>query len=420
MNIWLIQTGEQLPVKENVRKMRTALLADKLTERGHSVVWWASAFDHLRKSWVFDKDCDVELNENYKIKIIKAIGYKKNISLSRYIDYKIVARKFEKTIQGERRPDIIIASMPSYDLAYNAVMFARRNDIKILVDIRDQWPDIFLKYFPSSLRWFARLVLYKDFSKVKQVMTKADALIAMMDDLLEWGLAYAQREKTWRDRVFYLGCKKESDINNDSGRIQDLMIKIRNKFVVLFVGTFATFHNPSILIDCAARLVKSDIIFVLAGDGELFDQIKRKALSLPNVILTGWLNQKEIASLLKHSHAGVCPTPGRHDMMFLPNKAFMYFSASLPVLTAFDGPLRDILERHQAGFYYEPQDAETLVEKIKVLYKNKELYNRMSRNALKMFNDEFDADKIYEEYADHIERIAGDYYVKRKGVNEPC
>ncbi|MEM3112422.1 MAG: hypothetical protein QXY90_05215 [Candidatus Anstonellales archaeon] len=37
MNIWLIQIGEILPLEEKARKMRTALLADKLVERGHKV-----------------------------------------------------------------------------------------------------------------------------------------------------------------------------------------------------------------------------------------------------------------------------------------------------------------------------------------------------------------------------------------------
>lgn len=39
LNVWLVQTGEPLPLKGNVRKMRTGLIADKLLERGHSVYW---------------------------------------------------------------------------------------------------------------------------------------------------------------------------------------------------------------------------------------------------------------------------------------------------------------------------------------------------------------------------------------------
>ena len=58
MNVWLIQSGEPLPVNAGIRKMRTALLADVLMERGHSVYWWSSAFEHQRKIWLSQKDRD--------------------------------------------------------------------------------------------------------------------------------------------------------------------------------------------------------------------------------------------------------------------------------------------------------------------------------------------------------------------------
>ncbi|MFX0200046.1 MAG: glycosyltransferase WbuB, partial [Candidatus Hodarchaeota archaeon] len=62
MNIWLIQIGEALPVKAGIRKLRTAYLADKLIQRGHDVLWWASAFDHFEKRWLYDNDKEVTLD----------------------------------------------------------------------------------------------------------------------------------------------------------------------------------------------------------------------------------------------------------------------------------------------------------------------------------------------------------------------
>ena len=55
MNIWLIKIGETLPFDCKARKLRTAILSKKFIERGHSVLWWASAYDHLKKEWVFQK-----------------------------------------------------------------------------------------------------------------------------------------------------------------------------------------------------------------------------------------------------------------------------------------------------------------------------------------------------------------------------
>lgn len=63
MNIWLIQTGEPVPVGDNIKKMRTAILADKLVERGHSVLWWVSAFDHFKKDWIFKRDTGLTIKD---------------------------------------------------------------------------------------------------------------------------------------------------------------------------------------------------------------------------------------------------------------------------------------------------------------------------------------------------------------------
>ena len=48
MHIWLIQIGEPLPLGNRTRLMRTGLLAEQFLARGHTVLWWASAFEHHR------------------------------------------------------------------------------------------------------------------------------------------------------------------------------------------------------------------------------------------------------------------------------------------------------------------------------------------------------------------------------------
>lgn len=43
---------------------------------------------------------------------------------------------------------------------------------------------------------------------------------------------------------------------------------------------------------------------------------------------------------------------------------------------------------------------------IKDFMTDKGLYAKMSANVQKVFEEMFDADKIYEKYAEHIERVA--------------
>ncbi len=405
MNIWLIQIGEILPLDKKEKKMRIALLADKLVERGHNVLWWTSAFDHFKKDWVFKEDTLIDIKERYKIYALKGIGYKKNISLSRFIDHRIIAWKFKRFAPKMPKPDVIVASMPPHDLACEAVMFAKKNNIPVLVDIRDPWPDIFLNHIPLKFRGLAKIALYKDFRMIKKIMQMADGLIAVTNTFMEWGLNYAGREKNSFDRVFYLGYKKPSisHISKAKERFLPIFENLKDKFIVFFVGTIASYHNPSTLLKVAERLSEHNIYFVIAGDGEFLRQLKKISTTLSNVFLTGWLNQDEIEFWLQQSKIGVCPTTKEIDLF--PNKAFTYLSAGLPIISAFQGDLREIIEKYQIGFYYPPNDVDAIAECIMKLYNNPELYKKMSENAGRVFDEMFDADKIYTEYAEHIEKV---------------
>jgi glycosyltransferase involved in cell wall biosynthesis len=387
------------------------VLADKLTERGHNVLWWASAFDHFGKKWIFSKDMEFQVNERLRIKALKGMGYRKNISLSRFIDHRLIAWKFRKFAHGVEKPDVIVASMPSYDLAFEAARYAKKYGIPVIVDIRDQWPDIFIENVPQRFRGMARMILKREFLMVKSLLGMADGLLSMTDPLLKWGLSYAGREKTWKDNVFYLGyLKGEVSHDQHGGKIYELGKALSGKFVVTFVGTFGTYHNPSLLIDCAKEFEGQDIRFVLAGDGELLQELKEKASSLSNVFFPGWLDQHQITVLLKHSHIGVCTSGQIENKVFFPNKAFAYLAEGLPILSSFRGEIEEIIGKYKVGYSYD--NLESLVKGIKALYNNSHLYREMSANALRLFTDKFDADKIYVEYAQHVERIAKDNYKK--------
>jgi glycosyltransferase involved in cell wall biosynthesis len=174
--------------------------------------------------------------------------------------------------------------------------------------------------------------------------------------------------------------------------------------VVTFLGTFVRNNNPSILIECAQRLKDRSIVFVLGGDGELLTEMKKRAGGLPNVFFPGWLHEEDMRALLRCSHIGVCPTNQERDAF--PNKAFAYLSAGLPILSAFRGELRDIIEKRQIGFYFSYDDVIALASSIARLDEDRTLYRKMAKNAKNVFDEMFNADTIYRNYADYIEMMS--------------
>jgi glycosyltransferase involved in cell wall biosynthesis len=306
------------------------------------------------------------------------------------------------------RPDVIVASLPPHDLAYESVRFGREHGIPAIVDIRDPWPDIFLNHVPPNLRTIARSVLHDDFKMVEATMKNADGLVSVSSDFMEWGLKYADREKSSADRIFHLGHQKRHvlDESRAIGRFERLIPLLKKKFIVIFIGTISKgYHDPSILLEVAEKLADhEEIYFVIAGDGSLLDELKRHSRHLHNLAFTGWLDQDEMAFFLKQARIGVCPCAVEESLP--TNKTAAYLSAGLPVISAFQGEIRTIIEEKRIGFYYPPQDEDTLASHIKELYNDPELYRQMSGNAEKVFRELFDADNIYREYAEYVEKMA--------------
>lgn len=410
LKVWLLQIGEPLPLDNTIKLMRTGLLAEELVCRGHEVTWWTAAFDHTSKKWqsIFEREQPVRLKQNYDIIGLKGIGYKRNISWQRYVDHRLVARDFAKKAVSQERPDVIVTSMPPHDLSHAAVTFAQKNKVPVIVDIRDPWPDAFFYGVHPLLQTGLRTALLYDFFMIKKALRKADSLIAATNPLLEWGLRYAQRQRSLSDEIFPLGYKKIriSDQKKLKDRFLSIENLLKNKFIVLYLGALsANYHNPFIVLAAAERLKEQeDVHFIIAGDGELYAPLKTAAEKLSNVTLTGWLNREEIEYVLSYAKVGVCPTTITVNQT--SNKIYMYLSAGLPLISSFHGDSKEIVEQRKAGFYYEPNDLDSFVYYLRRLFQEKQLYQQMSINAARTYAELFDADKIYKAYADYVENSA--------------
>jgi glycosyltransferase involved in cell wall biosynthesis len=385
--------------------MRTAILADKLIAEGHSVIWWASAFEHQGKHWIANHDRDFILSRKYKIKAVKGMGYKKNVSISRYLDHYVIARKFARQVHRHQKPDIIVASMPCNQLAYKAAQFARKNGIPILIDIRDFWPDIFYSKLPKIIENnIGKIIFLYDELQLKKSLHAADGLISISAGGLNWGLKKIGRQLTDNDKVFYHGYQRQKGFSHSFNKMLE---GFGDKKIITFIGTFGKSYEIDILIEAARRYKNygnKDTIFVLAGKGEQYDHAVKTTKCLDNLIFTGWLKADEIKSLLRKSYAGVAPCISFTDSF--PNKVFEYLSEGLPVISSLVGEFEDIINRYKIGINYKVGDCDGFYQAVKCLTENKEMKDKLTENAKGFFKKHCDAVKIYQQYVKHIEKIA--------------
>jgi glycosyltransferase involved in cell wall biosynthesis len=347
------------------------------------------------------------LGGRLRIKFIRGLGYKGNISIGRLRDHRKVAAGFRRmagALVHDHIPDAVIASLPPHDIAYEAVRFANTHRIPVAVDVRDPWPDLFADHAPAVLSPLVKPALAQDYRMSHITIRGADALMTVSDDLMRWARETGARKADSRDTILPLGYLKNPPPPTEL--VERIGAGLREKFVVFFVGTIsAGYHDPSILIDAAKALShRQDIHFVIAGDGTLLPELKQKAGGFSNVTFPGWIDYAYTGVYLCLAGAGVCPAT--REVSLPTNKAYAYLSAGLPILTSFSGELRDELESYGAGWYCQPGDLRALTRAIEKLADEPDTRAAMSSGAVRLFDDRYDARAIYARYADDIEGLA--------------
>jgi len=361
---------------------------------------------------------DIEV-EHYTLRILHAGRYKSNHSFARYLHHRRLAKLFSVEARKREKPDIIIAGMPIHYCAFEAVKYADENYVPIVVDVRDYWPDIFLRSFPKKFEWVGRLIFRTDFRVTKFALQNATVIVSMMSHLLEWALRrYAERNQTPDDRVFFIGGDDSNGkrVEDASELFPEIRVQIDGRFVINYIGSFSHLNQPLAVIEAVKYLNamghKDRILLLLAGQGDYYERCVRAAKGHDNVVFLGWLNADKIAALNSISSVGIFPSG--QEFAF-PNKVFSYLGGGLPVLSSERGDLNRLLEKYGAGFYFDIADRTQLAQKILELSKlDQKSFQTISDNAKSLFRECLMASKIYKEYADHVESVARKWHCSRE------
>jgi glycosyltransferase involved in cell wall biosynthesis len=414
MIAWLATVGEQLPIDSgDSRLMRTGTLARFLVGGGHSVVWWTSTFNHVHKHHRFQTDKEVVIDSRLSIHLLHGTGYSHHVSLRRALDHAIVAAKFAKISRTRPRPDLIVASLPTLELAAACCAFGRRNGIPVILDVRDLWPDAFVEVLPKTLRPFAAPAVFGFRHLARFCCRNAQAIIGPAERYVEWGINHAGRGRTTWDRQFpfaYPSIKPSSEAILEAEKFWNVLgiSRTQGEFYICFFGLLGRQFALDTVIE-SARILRDSyprIRLILCGDGDHSGFYKTLAKNCNNVIFPGWVGAAQIWSLMRMSAIGVAPY--RPNALFndhLPNKPIEYLSANLPVLASVHGALGSLLEGHDCGVVYDSGSAHDLARTIAGLHDNPDRLNIMAANAGHVYNQYFVAEQIYPEMVRFMEMI---------------
>ena len=361
MKVWLVTAAEPIP-SDGVRPMRFMGLARALAGRGHEVTLWTQTFFHHTKRHRFPVDTEYEA-EGYRVVVLRAFGYRRNVSLRRYASHWRFAQRLAAEMPARPAPDVVVASLPPLDTVAAAADYCAPRAIPFVVDVIDPWPDVFVDLLPPAMRPVGRMLSTPLARRAKSIFARATTVTALSAQYVDWAQRLAA-PRALPGNVFYPAADIEAfdRLAGAPARPPE-----SRPLRVVYAGALGRAYDLDCVIDCARLLADGDAPaaeFLIAGDGPERRRLEQRAAGIPNVRFLGWLNAVELAAVLKTSDLGLaCYRRGASQTVTY--KLFEYLAAGLPVVCSLEGEMGELIDREGVGHRYRAEDPTDLARVIR-------------------------------------------------------
>lgn len=358
---------------------RLSYVAKTFAEANYKTTLITSDFDHHSRSF---REENKIFNTTYDTKLIHEIGYENNISFKRIFSHIIFAKnikKFLNLIPNNQVPDLIYVTMPFSLTTLACKGYCRKHKIPLIVDVIDLWPEAFIGItkIPKVL---SKLMVLPWQILSNRAYKVADAIVSHNYTYLNRALKTINKKIP--SEMVYLGTDVEF-VNKSKIKYGNNIIKEDDEFWVAYVGGLAENYDLDTMIYSVDKLKKKgihNIKLMFLGTGTYETKLRNLAESLNvNYYITGRIEySKLIAYLCK---CDIAVNAIKNSIIVISYKTNDYFSAGLPIINSSTGELEQLLEKHNAGLYYETGNVDMLSQAIEKLYLDKDLLLLMKSNS---------------------------------------
>lgn len=409
MNIWFVEIGEPLPLEKGKRLLRYGTFTAWLAAHGHSVTWWACDFSHAVKAHIAPTG-EHTLPSGVRLMVLPGPGYLSNVSFARFRHHRAYAETLAKAIDAENtKPDLIICPIPTVENAGVIADYAQKNNIPLILDIRDEWPDDLVKRFPKLVRPLAKIWMSPLYRAARKAARQAKSITGVTKMQRDYGLSLANRKEGKNDTVFYLGYSRQpvsAPARSEASawwRAQGLRPDAKT---AAFAGTIGVSFDFTPILAAARRLKtegRHDIQFVLAGDGGSRAKLIEDAGDLVGdlILIPGWVDQARIDALLSQSILALAPYIPNTSMS-LSNKFFEFMAYGLPVLSSCTGESEDLIRQYGFGIQYDPKNHDQFYDALLRVIDTPDTARVMGEAALTLFEKQFDQAMLFAQMERHL------------------
>lgn len=338
---------------------RVSGLAENLVSLGHEVEVICPLPDYedgkRRKKWLttFHR---VEIINGVKIHRMFAVPFCNGGTIKRLLNH--YSFRFSSKRAKLDNPDVIIASTPPLISCKSSVKIAKKYKAKLVLDVRDIWPEVAIEMGSFSNNSFKA----KSFSKIAEYLYKNADLVTTVSN---------NKIKTLSNRLD----KYSKEALLISNGVDDFFLNLPTDeaflseygfdkyFSIIHVGKVGNAQDLDSFLELAKRtLGNGNFKFFLIGDGvqlpHILDRIEKEKIT--NVIYCGKRNIQECATAYRYSKLSYISLVNENLKDSVPTKLYETLFAGCPCLLSACGESADVVEESRFGYCSKPGDLQTL------------------------------------------------------------
>lgn len=411
MNIWLVYPYGAIP-GEGRRPDRASMIAEALSDEGHKITWWASAFDHSNKKFRTKELSDIHISSNFTIRLVPTTGYKKNISFKRIFHENKYSKNILSLSKNYEPPDAIILSEPALFRGRPILKLVKKHKSLLVLDILDIWPELFKIALPKKLQFLGDLIFKPWYVRRKNLFKRANAVLAVSNSYIELAKKINPNMHDELTETVYFGTnvaaqREDMFIPSQMPASLDSEKKISGEVWCIYASTLGSNYDVQTLLETAKLIEEKNINMklLIAGEGPLRKEIESfiELNKLKRTIYIGNPDSKTLAYIFSFCDIGLSMYLKGSPVTF-PIKAFHYFAAGLPVVNSLNGDLSKILLANKAGMQYQAENCQSLFEVLNYLASNPDSRREMANNSYNLAMN-FDQSGQYKKFGEILNKL---------------
>lgn len=361
MNILYFQTAEPTFFdKESARPMRIMNLVDACEGDDLNFVVFTTDFYHQKKLHREFVGSNKMFGDKFEFRFINSPGYINHMGFARIYDHFCLGiNVIRELLKLKPKPDLIIIGYPPIFTGFALFLYSKWNKIPYIVDVKDQWPDIFHR---SGLQNFIkRLYIFICGFAFKQILNNASKIITISNGFKNW---IADSYDIDNDKIEIVFLTRPNIIDKRSNRKSSA---VTSKISLIFAGSITSVFNFDFLVGIdKIEWVTIDIF----GLGPELSMLKKKFGHYPNVNFGGFISSDELSKRFLKAHGLLAPYKNLPDFnSSIPNKIFDAIDFELPILTSLGGDVKDLIEYYDIGEVFTIENSDFRLVLIRFLQK---------------------------------------------------